>query len=324
MRRVVVIGSRGQDGALLFEQRAREHAVLGLDRDCVESHRLEDVALPSDVQVTDAVRIDEVLAKVVPSELYYMAAHHHSSEEQPDEATELRESLRVHFVGLVNVLDALRAHAPRCRVFYAGSSHMFGYPSVQPQDESTPFAPRNAYAITKVAGAHACALYRDRYGMPISVGILYNHESPRRGSRFVSQRIAQAAVRASRDPSYKFTLGSLSAVVDWGYAPDFVDAMIRIVSQPSPDDYVIATGEPHTVRDFLDIAFGHLGLDWRRHVEERAASVEARATALVGDATKLRQRTGWKPTVTFDQMVRILVDAAQRPDSGGGWTRSLT
>jgi GDPmannose 4,6-dehydratase len=310
MKRVVVVGCRGQDGAILVEQRARDHAVVGLDVGSVQTHRLQDVALPSHVDVADAAQVAEVLAAVAPAELYYLAARHHSSEEQPDEATELRECTSVHLLGLVNALDALRLHAPTCRVFYAGSSQMFGRASLARQDEATPFAPRNPYAITKVAGANACALFRERFGMHVSVGILYNHESPRRGSRFVSQRIVQGAVRASRDPNYKLTLGSLSAVVDWGYVPDFVDAMIRIVSQSAPDDYIIATGEPHTVQDFVEVAFSHLGLDWRTHVEERVATVEPPAAELVGDATKLRTRTGWKPTLSFEQMVRLLVDAS--------------
>jgi len=188
---------------------------------------------------------------------------------------------------------------------------MFGQPSAARQDETTPFAPRNSYAITKVAGAHTCALYRERYAVHASVGILYNHESPLRGPRFVTQRIVRGVWRAKRDPTYRLRLGSLSAAVDWGYAPDYVDAMIRIVSQPAPSDYVVATGEPHTVRDFVEIAFGHLGLNWRVHVEEDPTLVNVTPATLVGDATKLRNQTGWRPTVNFEQMVRLLVDAAE-------------
>jgi GDPmannose 4,6-dehydratase len=187
---------------------------------------------------------------------------------------------------------------------------MFGRPKTPRQDESTPFAPANPYAITKVAGAHACALFRERHGLHVSVGILYNHESPLRGPRFVTSRIVRGAQMAARDPSYKLQLGALSAIVDWGWAPDYVDAMIRIVCQPVPDDYVIATGEPHTVQDFAAAAFGHLGLDWRVHVEEDASIVRGVRPAempLVGDATKLRTRTGWEPSVTFDEMVKRLV-----------------
>jgi GDPmannose 4,6-dehydratase len=316
MRRVVV-GAGGQDGRILFDRSAGECGVLGLDVGSVKQHRLEDLAPLPTMDLLDAAQITELVARMSPDEVYYLAAHHHSSEEEPDEVTELRKCTDVHLIGLSHFLAAIRRAAPRCRLFFAGSSQMFGRPAVPRQNETTPFAPRNPYAITKVAAAHLCALYRERHGVHASVGILYNHESPRRGPRFVTQRIVRGALRARTDPTYKMKLGSLSAVVDWGYAPDYVDAMIRIVSQPEPDDYVVATGEPHTVQDFAAIAFGCLGLDWRAHVEEEPALVRTSPAILTGDASKLRARTGWQPTIGFEQMVRLLVMAASgQHDSG--------
>jgi GDPmannose 4,6-dehydratase len=312
MRRAVIIGSRGQDGSILFDARAAHCAVLGFDVGTVRHHLLEGVAPSQPLDLQEARAVHRMMESVAPDEIYYLAAHHHSSEEHVDEATELRASLDVHVIGLVHVLEAMRDVAPRCRLFYAGSSQMFGQPSTQRQDESTPFAPRNVYAITKVSGAHICAMYREKHGLHASTGILYNHESPLRGERFVTQRIVRGARRAQRDPAFKLKLGSLSAVVDWGYAHDYVDAMIRIVSQPAPDDYVVATGEAHTVLDFVEAAFGHLGLDWRNHVEEDSSLVTPPPTLarLVGDATRLRERTGWKPTLSFRELVELLVDAA--------------
>lgn len=313
MKRVVVVGSSGQDGRILFEQRARDCAVLGLDVGTVKEHGLAGMSPGGPVELQDRRQVAGLLERVVPDEIYYLAAHHHSSEEHPDDAEEIRRSFDVHVIGLVNVLEGLRAHAPKCRVFFAGSSQMFGRAAKSPQDESTPFAPRNPYAITKVAAAHTCAFYREKYGLHVSVGILYNHESPYRGPRFVTTRIARGARQAARDPAFKLTLGSLSAVVDWGYAPDYVDAMVRIVSDAAPDDYVVATGEPHTVRDFAEIAFGHLGLAWQAHVEEDARLVGPTArneVAVVGNASKLRARTGWRPTLSFEALVKLLVDAA--------------
>jgi GDPmannose 4,6-dehydratase len=311
MTRAVVVGAKGQDGRILFERRSQECAVLGLDVGSVEQHALGDAAPPRGVDLLSPEDVNQLLTRLVPDELYYLAAHHHSSEEQPDEAVEIRKCSEVHLIGLVNVLEAIRRHAPKCRLFFAGSSQMFGEPAAPRQNEATPFAPRNAYAITKVAGAHACALYRERYGVHASVGILYNHESPLRGPRFVTQRIARGAWQAKRDPAFKLRLGSLSGVVDWGYAPDYVDAMIRIVAHPAAADYVIATGEAHTVRDFVEIAFGMVGLDWRAHVEEAPSLVRATRATLIGESTKLRERTGWKPTVGFEQLVEILVRAAE-------------
>ncbi|MGA7123880.1 MAG: GDP-mannose 4,6-dehydratase [Polyangiaceae bacterium] len=311
MTRVVVVGANGQDGRILFERRSQSCAVLGLDVEFSVQHGVGDVAPTRGVDLQDPHQVSDLLGRLVPDELYYLAAHHHSSEEQSDEATEFRKCSEVHLVGLVHVLEAIRRHAPNCRVFFAGSSQMFGEPAAPRQNESTPFAPRNAYAITKVAGAHACALYRERHGVYASVGILYNHESPSRGPRFVTQRIARGAWQAKRDPSYKLRLGSLSGVVDWGYAPDYVDAMIRIVAQPAGDDYVIATGEPHTVRDFVEVAFRIVGVDWKAHVEETPSLVRATRATLIGDSSKLRERTGWKPTLKFEQLVEVLVRAAE-------------
>jgi GDPmannose 4,6-dehydratase len=311
MRRAVIVGANGQDGRILFDRCSKECAALGLDVATVTQHLLADVAPSHPVDLQNAQLVSALVERVVPDEIYYLAAHHHSSEEQPDETTELRKCTEVHMMGLVHILEGVREHAPRCRLFYAGSSQMFGQPTLTRQDETAPFSPRNAYAITKVAGAHICALYRERYAVHASVGILYNHESPLRGPRFVTQRIARGVWQAKRDPAYRLKLGSLAAVVDWGYAPDYVEAMIRIVAQAAPDDYVIATGEPHTVRDFVETAFDYLGLDWRAHVEEDPTLVKIAAATLVGDATKLRRQTGWKPTVTFNQMVKILVGAAE-------------
>jgi len=310
MKRALIVGCGGQDGRLLFAHRARSCAVVGLDIGSVASQGVDATALPAAVDLDDPAALADLLARFPADELYYLAARHHSSEERPDDAREIRECTRLNFVAFVNVLDAVRVGVPACRVFYAGSSHMFGAPSASSQDETTCFLPNNPYAITKVAGAHAAALYRKRHGMHVSVGILYNHESPHRGERFVSQRIARGAKRASRDPSFRLSLGSLSSIVDWGYAPDYVEAMTRIVAQASPDDYVVATGIPHTVRDFVEVAFGAVGLDWRNHVEEDRMLVPSPPGTLVGDASKLRARTGWSPSVTFEEMVRILVAAA--------------
>jgi GDPmannose 4,6-dehydratase len=312
MTRTLVVGAGGQDGSILFERRSKGGAVVGIDVAGVRTAGAPGLELPAAVDLQDEAQLAQVCARFPPDEVYYLAARHHSAEEHPEEATELRECTKVHLLGFINVLEALRRHAPGCRVFYASSSHTFGQPTTPAQNESTPYDPRNPYAVTKVAGAHTCRLYRERYGMHVSVGILYNHESPFRGPRFASQRIAHGARRAARDPAFRLKLASLSAVVDWGYAPDFVDAMERIVAHPRPDDYVVATGEPHTVCDFVETAFAFVGLDWRAHVEETQDIGAPSHGTLVGDASKLRRQTGWAPTVSFEKMVQILVAAAGR------------
>ncbi|HEY3805811.1 MAG TPA: GDP-mannose 4,6-dehydratase [Kofleriaceae bacterium] len=291
----VIIGSAGQDGTLLARAIGSEREVIGVD--------------VGDLDVTDTASVTGAIARIRPAQLYYLAAAHHSSEERIELSSELRRGFDVHVRGCANVLEAVARHAPECRVFFAGSSQMFGTPREPTQDETTPFAPRTPYGITKVAGAHVCHAYRER-GLHVSVGILYNHESPLRGPRFVSQRIARG-VHAARRSGTKLRLGALDAVCDWGYAPDFVDAMRRIVEQAAPDDYVVASGEGHTVRELAAIAFEHVGLDLDSYVEVDANFVQTSGAIIVGNTARLRSRTGWRPTVTFEQLVRLLVAAAE-------------
>jgi len=281
---IVVVGAAGQDGRILREQLP---GALALDR--------------GDVDLLDraAVRARFEGAATV----YYLAAHHHSSEDAPEDAPELlAKSLDVHVTGFVHVLDA----APRARVFYAASSHVFGRPLAPTQNEATPRNPINVYGMTKSLGIDVARFYRAR-GQHVSTGILYNHESPYRRGSFVSTRLVEGARAAARGERTPLPIGALTAVVDWGWAPDYTEAMQRIVAQPEPDDWVVATGEPHTVADFARAAFAAVGLDWTAHVAERPGLVRKPSVPLVGDATKLRTQTGWQPTVGFEAMVARLV-----------------
>jgi len=316
MKRIVVVGSGGQDGRILTERLTSEgHCVVGVDLAGVTGGEALGLGLAPTLDMTDVARVRDFMAAVTPDELYYFAAYHHSSEEQDDDIPGLlRRSYDVHVAGLVSCLDAARSAAPRCRTFYAASSHIFGVPPTPVQDESTPFAPRDMYGLTKTAGIHACRFYRERYGLHVSAGILYNHESRYRPRKFVSQRIAQGALEARaakrEGRTTKLVLGDLTAVVDWGYAPDYVDAAIRMVTAEIPDDFVVATGIPHTVEDFVAAAFGRVGLDWREHVEQNSALVRRQGTTLVGNSSKLRKATAWKPSVGFEEMIGILVQDA--------------
>jgi GDPmannose 4,6-dehydratase len=313
MTRAIVVGGAGQDGRLLLEALAREGATaVGLDLGAAVAVGAPGFA-PAPVDVTDAAAVADLVLRFAPTEVYYLAAHHHSSEEgiDADVAGLLRRSLDVHVTGLGVFLDALRAHAPTCRLFYAASSLVFGTPPTPTQDESTPLEPRCVYGITKTAGLFACRTWRERHGVFASVGILYNHESPYRAAKFVSRRIVQGARDAlaakQTGRASRLVLGNLAAAVDWGWAPDTVDAMRRILALPDPGDFVVATGEPHTVRDFAAAAFAALGLDWRDTVVEDPALLHRHTGTLVGDASKLRRLTGWKPSLTFAEMVARLV-----------------
>jgi GDPmannose 4,6-dehydratase len=209
----------------------------------------------------------------------------------------------------VRLLEAIRDARVEPRFYQASSSEMFGA-SPPPQDESTPFHPRSPYAVAKVTAFWITVNYRESYGMHASNGILFNHESERRGETFVTRKITRALAAIHLGLQDKLFLGNLDAKRDWGYAPDFTDAMWRMLQQDEPDDYVIATGEMHSVRDFLEEAASHLGMDWEKHVEidpkyYRPAEVDA----LQGDPSKAREKLGWEPKVTFKELVQIMIDA---------------
>lgn len=312
MKRAILFGSAGQDGPYLCEQLvAKGCAVVGVDVAGVSSTDAA-MALPTAVDLSSRSAVDALIGIVRPEFVFYLAAFHHSSDESAEEDVPelLRRSVEVNVGGFAHVLDALRAHAPAARACYAASSHVFGEPKEPVQTESTPFAPTSIYGITKAAGVELARFYRRR-GLHVSTAFLYNHESPRRASKFVSQRIARAAREARRATAagqhFLLELGSLSAVVDWGYAPDYTDAMLRIVSYDDADDYVVATGIPHTVEEFCAAAFRAVGLDHRVHVRERADRLTRQLPPLVGDASKLRRRTGWAPSISFEEMVVRLV-----------------
>jgi len=294
MKRAVIVGCDGQDGRLLRDHLERNrYAVTGVGR------RTLDIGDPA------AVR--ELVATVAPDEIYYLPAVHHSSQEltQADDVALFRDSFAVHVTGLIHFLEA----APGARLFYAASSHVFGDdPPHQPQDETTPFAPSCIYGITKAAGVHTCRYYRAR-GRYAATGILYNHESSLRRPAFVSQKIVRAARRIHDGSTEKLELGTFAAAVDWGYAPDYVDAFHRILQLEQPDDFVIATGETHTVGELAELAFAALGLDWRAHVTERPGLLGKRVVTRVGNPAKLTRATGWRPTVSFAGMIELLVGA---------------
>ncbi len=304
----VVIGSGGQDGHYLSELlRARGDEVIGIRRGACASSRTGAL---SPVDVLDRASVARLLAEHRPDRIYYLAASHGAAEAAAGDAHGLfRRAMEAHVDGLLNVLDGAERHCRGARIFYAGSSHMFGSASGPQQNEDTPLSPICAYGISKTAGTQLCRFYRSR-GLYCSVGILYNHESPRRPLPFVSRKIAQAAADIKLGARRKLVLGSLAAAVDWGAAEDYVDAMARILQLEQPADYVIASGRLRTVREFAEAAFAAVGLPWEPHVQEDPSLLKGpQRPPLCGDATRLREATGWRPATGFADMVQRMVAA---------------
>ena len=307
MPNALIIGAGGQDGRLLARFLLnRGYAVRGwLRRDTATTPPCECAYV--DILRPESLEAD--LRKWRPDEIYYLAAFHHATEDviALSVGELLRRSFDVHVLGLLNVLQAMEECAPQTRLFYAASSHVFGTPKSEWQNEQTPLSPNSPYGISKAAGLQCCQLFREQRGIFAATGILFNHESAWRKPSFLSQKIVRGALRAQHDPAYRLVLGDLEARVDWGYAPDYVDAMARILQLPEASDFVVASGALHTVREFAAAAFGALGLDWRRHVETDPSLLNKISHPLCGDSGKLRAATGWSPSVTFVELVTRLL-----------------
>jgi len=298
MRHALIVGGHGQDGRLLHQQ--------------LETQGMRvSVLARGDCNLSDFDSVKTLFESLQPDEIYYVAAFHHSSQDERSlsELGLFRKSQEVHVTGLVHFLETIRMYSPSTRLFYAASSLIFGDPLTPMQDESTPFNPVCFYGITKAAGVQCCRFYRSTHGLFASCGILYNHESALRQKKFVIPKIIEGALAIASGKETNLRLGNLSARIDWGYAPDYVDAMMRILRHSSPDDFVIATGELHSVHEVVECVFGILGLDWRAHVEESSSILTRKRNTLCGNAGKLREATSWQPTIGFREMLALLLEA---------------
>jgi GDPmannose 4,6-dehydratase len=316
--RALITGVTGQDGSYLAELLlAKGYEVHGLIRRSSSFNTRRIDHLLHDVHDTerqlvlhygdlaDSTNLVNLIRDLEPTEIYNLAAQSHVavSFEVPDYTGDITG------MGAVRLLEAIRLADPQTRFYQASSSEMFGS-SPPPQDESTALHPRSPYACAKVYAHHVTVNYREAYGLFAVSGILFNHESPRRGETFVTRKITRAVARIRAGLQDELWLGNLDARRDWGFAPDYVEGMWRMLQQDRPDDYVLATGEMHTVREFCEVAFGRAELDWDRHVRfdtryERPAEVDA----LQGDASKAAEHLAWRPTVTFAELVGLMVDA---------------
>jgi GDPmannose 4,6-dehydratase len=307
--RALVTGAGGQDGSYLAEALlARGYEVIGVVRDASQPHdHLEGVELV-EVDLLDQAALAQLLRAHRPAEVYNFASPSFvpRSWEHPVETAEFAA------VGVTSLLEAIRAVDDGIRVYQASSSEIFGEPVEVPQSESTPLAPVTPYGVAKAYGHFIIGSYRRRYGLHASAGILYNHESPRRPESFLPSKVAHAVARIAKGDAGGLQLGDLDAQRDWGYARDYVEAMRLMLQQDEPGDYVVATGELHSVRELVEVAFSHVGLDWQDHVrvDESLKRGQAELHHLVGDASKARVRLGWATTVTFEELVALLVDAA--------------
>jgi GDPmannose 4,6-dehydratase len=319
-KKALVTGITGQDGSylseLLLDKAYEVHGIVRrsssfntnrIDHLYRDPHE-EDVRIFTHYgDLTDSVALTRLIYELQPDEIYHLGAQSHVrvSFDIPE------YTFDVTAAGTLRLLDAIReAGVERdVRFYQASSSEMFGS-APPPQSETTPFHPRSPYAVAKVSAYWATVNYREAYGLFAVNGILFNHESPRRGETFVTRKITRAVARIKAGLQDKLYLGNLDAERDWGYAPDYAEAMWLMLQADEPDDFVVATGETHSVREFLEAAFGHAGLDWEPHVEiDPRYFRPSEVDVLLGDASKAHQKLGWEPRVGFEELVRLMVDA---------------
>jgi GDPmannose 4,6-dehydratase len=316
MKKALITGINGQDGSYLAEfLLARGYEVHGIvRREAIEdsAHRLRNITHSMDRLTLHIGSLDNhlslyrIVQAVRPEECYHLASSSFVSYSFDDESSHLSSTVN----STQCLLASIKELAPSCRFYFSGTSEMFGDAESSPQNENTKFSPRSLYGISKVAGHYLSVNYRRQHGLFACTGILYNHESPRRGYEFVTRKITAAAVRIHRGLMNTLELGNIDARRDWGYAPEYVEAMWRMLNHDRPEDYVIATGQLHSVRDFLEVAFSTLNLRYQDHLKINPAYFRPQERVpLVGDASRAARDLEWRPRKSFEVIVREMVES---------------
>jgi GDPmannose 4,6-dehydratase len=333
--RALITGISGQDGSylteLLLEKGYEVHGIVRRNSSMTRARLDEIMRLHPSLRrphlhygdLTDAASLFRLVMETEPDEVYNLAAQSHVrvSFDKPS------YSVEVAALGTMHLLEAVRLLYRRhpVRYYQASTSEMYGgFPETAPQSETTPFHPRSPYACAKAFAFHQTVNYREAYDMFACNGILFNHESPRRGESFVTRKVTLAAARISEGLQDRLRMGNLDAQRDWGYAKDYVEAMWLMLQQDAPDDYVVATGQTHSIRELLDVAFAHVGLEWQDYVELDPRFLRpSEVNVLLGDPTKAREKLGWTPRTSFEQLIRIMVDSdlelARREKREASW-----
>jgi GDPmannose 4,6-dehydratase len=312
MKKALITGVLGQDGYYLAEY------LLGIGYEVHGIYKKKEFQIiPEwkgskinlyDFDIVEFEKLEKLIVKIQPDEIYHLAAFHFSSQNQLNYNITFQPFSEVNIMVIDKILSLIYNQKYNTRIFYASSSHVFGDVKYFPQTELTPFAPNSFYSISKVAASNLCKFYRNQFGLYISVGILYNHESVRRNSTFVTTQIAEAAALASLGSEVKLSLRNLDAIVDWGAAKDYVIAMWHTLQQEESDDYIISSGIPRTIKDFTKVAFEYVGLEASKYVYQNIPNVSRLANSVfIGDPTKIRVQCKWAPKFSFEELVSEMV-----------------
>lgn len=312
MKKALIVGSTGQDGSYLYNLLNKlNYQVLGVGTKTLQFNLDTNLSgIGSFLDISNKSAVFNLLKQYNPNEIYYLAAYHHSSEDKKvDNEYLFKKSFDIHVQSLIIFLEGIKQLIPETKLFYAASSHIFGDTLDTIQNETTAFKPNCVYGITKSTGIYICHYYRENCSLFASVGILYNHESPLRSSKFVTKKIIETAIKIKYKLESKLVVGDLSTRVDWGFAQDYVEAMYKIIQLEKADDFIIASGKTHSIKDFIQITFNYLDLDWSVYVEENPSLIKKkRKKELQGDYSKLHSATGWKPKTSLSELIKIMLD----------------
>ena len=312
MKKALIIGHSGQDGTYLYHYlNSLNYDIIGISS---KTYRSDSTSISATIDITNKREVGELLRFFEPDEIYFFAAVHQSSVDLVQDDYQLfQNSFQINVLALTNFLEAISKYVMKSRLFYAASSHIFGNPTTAIQDENIPLNPTCIYGITKTAGIQLCRFYYSKFNVYASVGVFYNHESPLRPSNFVSKKIVESAVAIKYNKMDKLFLGNLEARIDWGYAPDFVEAAHKILQLEDPDKFIICTGETHSVGEFTEGVFRYLNTDWKKYVEVNPDLItKTSKNNLQGNYSKIHNATGWTPKVSFQELIEILVNAELR------------
>lgn len=311
MKKALITGILGQDGTYLAELLLEKgYYVYGITRylDKTPVYLDDRIKYYQNIDITSKNSLSRLIKEIEPDEIYHLAAYHFSSQNDENKNKLFDQFYKVNLFSTNEILETIQKSLPNSRLFYASSCHIFGNPDFSPQNEKTPFRPNSLYSITKTAGTNLCQFYREHYNIYTSVGILYNHESPRRSRSFVSSQIAETAAKASLGIPTKLTIQDMDANVDWGSAKDYVRAIWLTLQESVGDDYVISSGLTHTIREFAKIAFDSVRLDFSDYIFQQSNLNKKNVISYFGDPTKIAKECNWHPMISFNDLVLEMVE----------------
>jgi len=304
MKKAIIIGIKGQDGQYLEKLLLKKkYKIIGIGKDFISPNN-------DKVNITNFFQLNNLIKNFKPNEIYYLAAHHHSSEDDiSDNLLIYNDSLSINVNGFINCLESVRLFSNKTKIFYAASHHVFGFNKRKINNENTPLAPQSIYGISKSMAINLCKYYKKKYGTFVSIGYLYNHESPLRKNNFLSKKVINFAFDIKKGKSKKLYIGNLKAKIDWGYAKDYVDAMYRIMQLDYPDDFIICSDNIETISKYVESIFKKLGLNYKNYVIEKPEIIKKEKQIFIpGDNSKIKSMTNWYPKTNFNELIEILLN----------------